>query len=59
MVGFRSAHHLLCLRAEEMQNWIGHLGQVRRWMGNGDAPWKTSYRVDDFALLGKRQKSAD
>jgi hypothetical protein len=56
MVGFHSAHHLLCLQAEEMQNWIGHLEQVRRWMGNGDAPWKTSHSADDFALPGKRQE---
>jgi hypothetical protein len=55
---FRSAHHLLCSRAEEMRNWIGHGRQVRRCTGNGDAPWKTSYRIEDFALLGKRQELA-
>jgi hypothetical protein len=58
MVRFRSAHHLLCSRAEEMRNRIGHLGQVTRCMGNGDAPWNTSYRIEDFALLGQRQELA-
>jgi hypothetical protein len=58
MVRFRSAHHLLCSRAEEMRNWIGHLRQVRRCMGNRDVPWKTTYRIEAFALLGKRQELA-